>query len=82
MSPMEALKCDAAICVIGNLDADGRLSATNEEIAQMGGWTEDSSKKAAGLDAFDPVWMWSARCQECLLVQLEVRGEAIVWPRG
>jgi DNA-directed RNA polymerase specialized sigma54-like protein len=28
--------CDAAICVIGNLNADGRLNATNEEMAAMG----------------------------------------------
>ena len=39
MSSLPAEKCDVAICVIGNLDADGRLSATNAEIAQMGGWT-------------------------------------------
>ena len=29
----------SAICVIGNLNADGRLSATNEEMAAMeNGW--------------------------------------------
>ena len=32
--------CDAAECVIGNLDEDGRLKATNEEIAAQGGWSE------------------------------------------
>src|SRR6185295_5100900 len=36
MSPIEEVICDAAINVIGNLDADGRLNATNEEIAAMG----------------------------------------------
>src|ERR1051325_10465945 len=30
--------CDAAEAVIGNLDEDGRLNATNEEIAAQGGW--------------------------------------------
>ena len=38
--------CDAAICVIGNLDADGRLNATNEEIAAMGGWSEETVEQA------------------------------------
>src|SRR6266852_3478988 len=33
---------DAAICVIGNLDADGRLTASNEEIAAMGPWSEET----------------------------------------
>src|SRR5262249_35995096 len=34
----EGYVCDAADCVIGNLDSDGRLNATNEEIAALGGW--------------------------------------------
>ena len=52
MSPIEEEVCDAAISVIGNLDADGRLNATNEEIAAMGGWTEETGRRsAAGGDA-------------------------------
>src|SRR5947207_4844978 len=35
MSSLEPEIVDAAICVIGNLNADGRLRATNEEIAAM-----------------------------------------------
>ena len=38
--------CNAAICVIGNLDADGRLNATNEEIAAMGPWSEEVVEQA------------------------------------
>ena len=77
MSPMEAEKCDAAICVIGNLDADGRLSATNEEIAQMGGWTEDLVEETRqALMRLDPVGCGARDVKECLLVQLEVRGES------
>src|SRR5207247_1528631 len=41
LSPIEGEACDAAICVVGNLDADGRLNATNEEIAAMGGWSDE-----------------------------------------
>ncbi len=46
MSPIEAEVCEAAISVIGNLDADGRLNATNQEIAAMGGWSEEVVEKA------------------------------------
>src|SRR5947207_1194357 len=35
MSSLDPEIVDAAICVIGNLNADGRLNATNEEIAAM-----------------------------------------------
>src|SRR6185369_16689767 len=41
MSPLKEDVCDAAIAVIGNLNADGRLNATNEEIGLMGQWTEE-----------------------------------------
>jgi RNA polymerase sigma-54 factor len=77
MGPMEAGKCDAAICVIGNLDADGRLSATNEEIAQMGGWTEDLVEETRQVVMrLDPVGCGARDVKECLLVQLEVREES------
>ncbi len=77
MSPMEAEKCDAAICVIGNLDADGRLSATNEEIAQMGGWSVDVVEETRqAVMRLDPVGCGARDVKECLLVQLEVRGES------
>src|SRR5215212_5720319 len=39
MSPIPADLCEIALCVIGNLDADGRLNGTNEEVAGMGGWS-------------------------------------------
>ena len=37
---------DTAIGVIGNLDSDGRLNATNEEIAELCGVTEETAEKA------------------------------------
>jgi RNA polymerase sigma-54 factor len=77
MSPMEAEKCDAAVCVIGNLDADGRLSATNQEIAEMGGWTEEIVEETRqAVMRLDPVGCGARDIKECLLVQLEVRGES------
>ncbi|MFZ0062614.1 MAG: RNA polymerase factor sigma-54 [Pyrinomonadaceae bacterium] len=77
MSPMDAAKCEAAICVIGNLDADGRLNATNEEIAQMGGWTEELVEETRqAVMRLDPVGCGARDVKESLLVQLEVRGES------
>ena len=46
MSQIEEKVCDAAIAVIGNLNADGRLNATTEEIARMGEWSEEIVEQA------------------------------------
>jgi RNA polymerase sigma-54 factor len=77
MSSLAAEKCDVAILVIGNLDADGRLSATNEEIAQMGGCSEELVEETRqAVMRLDPVGCGARDVKECLLVQLEVRGES------
>lgn len=77
MSPMATDKCDAAVCVIGNLDADGRLNATNQEIAEMGGWTEEIVEETRqAVMRLDPVGCGARDVRECLLVQLEARGES------
>jgi len=77
MSPIEGEACEAAISVIGNLDADGRLNATNEEIAAMGGWTEDTVETARqAIMRLDPIGCGARDVKECLLVQLEVKGES------
>src|SRR5882672_5350484 len=77
LSPIEGEACDAAISVIGNLDADGRLNATNEEIAAMGDWTEETVEKARlAVMHLDPIGCGARDVRECLLVQLEVKGES------
>ena len=77
MSPIEGDVCDAAISVIGNLDADGRLNATNQEIAAMGGWTEEIVENARqSVMHLDPIGCAARDVRECLLVQLEVKGES------
>jgi len=77
MSPIAEEICDAAISVIGNLDADGRLNATNEEIAAMGGWSEETVEVARqAVMNLDPVGCGARDVRECLLVQLEVKGES------
>src|SRR6185369_11305307 len=46
MSSLDPVLCEAATAVIGNLNADGRLNATNEEIAAMGEWSEEIVEQA------------------------------------
>ena len=76
MSPIEEEICDAAISVIGNLDADGRLNATNDEIAAMGGWREETVEQARqAVMRLDPTGCGARDVRECLGVQLEVKGE-------
>jgi RNA polymerase sigma-54 factor len=68
---------DAAICVIGNLNADGRLNATNEEIATVEQISEDLVERARQVVMrLDPVGCGARDVKECLLVQLEVLGES------
>jgi RNA polymerase sigma-54 factor len=46
MDSAEGDLCNAAEAVVGNLDPDGRLNATNEEIAAQGGWSEELVERA------------------------------------
>ncbi|HVF55202.1 MAG TPA: RNA polymerase factor sigma-54 [Pyrinomonadaceae bacterium] len=65
-----------AECVIGNLDSDGRLNATNDEIAAPGNWAEEEVERARqAVMRLDPVGCGARDARECLLVQLDVRGE-------
>jgi RNA polymerase sigma-54 factor len=76
MDPIAEAVQDAAICVIGNLDADGRLTATNEEIAAMGPWSEEIVEQARqAVMRLDPLGCGARDVRECLLVQIEVAGE-------
>lgn len=66
---------NAGICVIGNLDEYGRLHATNEEIAEMCGSSEEIVEKARQkVMRLEPVGCGTRNITECLLVQLEVNG--------
>ena len=76
MDPISEEVQEAAVCVIGNLDADGRLTATNEEIAAMGPWPEEIVERARqAVMRLDPLGCGARDVRECLLVQLEVAGE-------
>jgi len=68
--------CRAAESVIGNLDPDGRLTASNEEIGVQGGWSEETVEKARHLVMrLEPVGCGARDVRECLLAQVDVRGE-------
>jgi len=67
---------DAAICVIGNMNADGRLTATGEEIADVEKIPLEIIERARQIVMrLDPVGCGARDVKECLLVQLEVLGE-------
>ena len=68
--------------VIGNLDGDGRLNATNEEVAGLSGCTPERVEEARQLVLrLDPVGCGARNAVECLLVQLDVLGPDAC-PRG
>ncbi|HEX8098442.1 MAG TPA: hypothetical protein VF507_10410, partial [Pyrinomonadaceae bacterium] len=72
MSPAAGEVKDAAECVIGNLDEDGRLNATNEEIANFGGWSLESVEAARQtVMRLDPTGCGARDARECLIVQIE-----------
>ena len=68
---------DAAECVIGNLDPDGRLNASNEEISALGGWSDETVERARAIVMrLEPVGCATRDVRECLLAQLEARNES------
>lgn len=67
---------DVAISVVGNLDEDGRLTATIEDLAELARCSPDTAEKARRIVmALDPVGCGAMDVKECLLVQLEAEGE-------
>jgi RNA polymerase sigma-54 factor len=66
---------EAAILVIGNLDDDGRLSSSIEEIAEACVVPEETVETARQVVMkLDPVGCAAFTVQECLLAQLEAEG--------
>jgi RNA polymerase sigma-54 factor len=63
---------DAALMVIGNLDDDGRLMSSVEEIAEACGVSLQTVERARqAVMKLDPVGCGAFTVQECLLAQLE-----------
>ncbi|HKU50910.1 MAG TPA: hypothetical protein VJQ25_00460, partial [Nitrospira sp.] len=67
----------AAILVIGNLDDDGRLEVSVEEIAQMAGCSVECAEQARqAVMQLEPIGCGAFDVKECLLAQLRAKGEA------
>ena len=67
---------DAAVSIIGNLNEDGYLTATLEEIASTGEHSlEEISEALNTLQTFDPAGVAARDLGECLFVQLKHLGE-------
>ena len=63
--------------IIGNLDDDGMLVATVEELSAMGPWpTEEVERTLTVIQGFDPIGVAARDLQECLLLQLRHHGLA------
>src|SRR6266511_2517633 len=62
---------DIGSAIIGNLDDDGYLVASFEELAAMGSWPVSEVERALKLvQGFDPTGVAARDLQECLLLQL------------
>jgi len=73
---------DAAESIIGNLDEDGYLSASLEEIAAMGDHKPEIVEKALKVvHSLDPAGVGARNPRECLLLQIEsVNGKGgVAW---
>lgn len=68
---------EAGVCIIGNLDEYGRLNATNDEVTDLCGYAWEIVEEARQIVMrLEPVGCAVRDIKECLLVQLEVNGEA------
>jgi RNA polymerase sigma-54 factor len=73
---------DAADGVVGNLDENGYLLSTAEEMASEGGNTLEDVKEAIRVvQTLDPAGVAASDLRECLLLQLESRGakDGVAW---
>ncbi len=68
---------DIGEAIIGNLDDDGHLVATVDEIGSMGPWPPEEVERALRLlQTFDPVGIAARDLQECLTLQIRHLGLA------
>src|SRR5262249_51099389 len=66
---------DIGGAIIGNLDDDGQLVASVEEIAAMGDWPVAEVERALTLvQQFDPIGVAARDLQECLCLQIRHLG--------
>ena len=79
MSSLPAADRPIGEAIIGNIDENGYLEATPDELVGMAPtgttWTAEDVERVRGvIQRFDPVGVASRTLQECLLVQLDLAG--------
>lgn len=75
LQPADDLVRDIGAAIVGNIDDDGYLVASLEEIASLGDWQMDDVERAlAHIQGFDPIGVAARDLQECLLLQLKQLG--------
>src|SRR6478736_5190401 len=73
----DAITRDVGAAIVGNIDEDGYLVASVNEIAALGSWDIGIVEKALEhVQAFDPIGVGARDLQECLLLQLRHLGLA------
>jgi len=66
---------EAAEAIIGNLNDEGYLEGTPEEIAPLGPWSTETVERALEIvQQLDPTGVGARSLQECLLLQLRSHG--------
>ena len=72
MSDAAPVVKDIGAFIIGNIDEDGYLRATSEEIAAAGPYDPaDVDKAVASIQSLDPIGVGARDLRECLLLQLQ-----------
>jgi len=75
LQSVEELVRDIGTAIVGNIDDDGYLVASLEEIAALGDWQmPDVEHALAYIQSFDPIGVGARDLQECLLLQLKHLG--------
>lgn len=70
LSNLTDIQREIGVQVIGNIDDDGYLKITVEELMEMAGYTEDDiNETILMIQSFDPVGVCARDTQECLLLQ-------------
>ncbi len=71
MQTSEPLMVEIGLAIVGNLDDDGYLVASFDELAAMGPWNVSDVDMALRLvQSFDPVGVAARDLQECLQIQI------------
>jgi RNA polymerase sigma-54 factor len=71
----DALVREIGAAIVGNLDEDGYLVASVDEIAAMGSWTvADVERVLETVQRFDPIGVAARDLQECLTLQVRHLG--------